>query len=294
MENNLLVNFLDQTSNHSEYIKNFKDFYVDALKHADPRSTPLPLVWQDPTYVFALIFLYLLFVFFGTKYMKTREAFNIPSWFLIAYNGALVVLSAYMFIEIVIGAYQSRYNIMCGKLDRSTKPSEMRVLNALWLYFFSKVIEFFDTVWMILRKKFVQVTFLHVFHHSSVFIVWWVTIQWVPTGHSCYGAIFNSFVHVVMYGYYALSLIPSMKKYLWWKKYITSLQLTQFVTMLLHTIQSIYFQCDYPRWSLWMLFVYMIMMLILFGNFYVNEYISKSNDAKRKHQQKSNEKKKAQ
>ena len=38
----------------------------------------------------------------------------------------------------------------------------------------------------------------------------------------------NSFVHTVMYGYYGLSAIgPSMQKYLWWKKYITQLQLVR-------------------------------------------------------------------
>ncbi len=44
----------------------------------------------------------------------------------------------------------------------------VKVTNALWWYFISKAIEFLDTVWMILRKKFNQVTFLHVFHHSTM------------------------------------------------------------------------------------------------------------------------------
>lgn len=36
----------------------------------------------------------------------------------------------------------------------------------------------------------------------------------------------NSFVHVVMYGYYLLAALgPRVQKYLWWKKYITKLQL---------------------------------------------------------------------
>lgn len=41
-----------------------------------------------------------------------------------------------------------------------------------------------------------------------------------------WGALINSFVHVVMYSYYALSCLgPSVQKYLWWKKHITHLQL---------------------------------------------------------------------
>lgn len=36
----------------------------------------------------------------------------------------------------------------------------------------------------------------------------------------------NTFVHIVMYSYYGLAAIgPHMQKYLWWKRYLTSLQL---------------------------------------------------------------------
>ena len=36
----------------------------------------------------------------------------------------------------------------------------------------------------------------------------------------------NSFVHVIMYSYYLLAALgPQVQKYLWWKKYITKLQL---------------------------------------------------------------------
>ena len=38
--------------------------------------------------------------------------------------------------------------------------------------------------------------------------------------------IINSAVHVIMYGYYCLAAFgPHMQKYLWWKKYITKIQL---------------------------------------------------------------------
>ena len=36
----------------------------------------------------------------------------------------------------------------------------------------------------------------------------------------------NSFIHVLMYTYYGLSALgPHIAKYLWWKKYLTILQL---------------------------------------------------------------------
>jgi hypothetical protein len=37
-----------------------------------------------------------------------------------------------------------------------------------WLFYISKFVELLDTVFFIMRKKFNQVTFLHVFHHGSL------------------------------------------------------------------------------------------------------------------------------
>ena len=42
--------------------------------------------------------------------------------------------------------------------------------------------------------------------------------------------LMNSLVHMVMYLYYALAAIgPHMKKYLWWKQYMTKLQLVYYI-----------------------------------------------------------------
>lgn len=44
-----------------------------------------------------------------------------------------------------------------------------------------------------------------------------------------FGASFNCFVHFVMYFYYLVSALgPQYRKYLWWKKYLTSLQLVSY------------------------------------------------------------------
>jgi hypothetical protein len=37
----------------------------------------------------------------------------------------------------------------------------------------------------------------------------------------------NSFVHIIMYTYYAMSAVPFLRKYLWWKKYLTQLQMVR-------------------------------------------------------------------
>ena len=49
--------------------------------------------------------------------------------------------------------------------------------------------------------------------------------RFTPGGHESFGALFNSFVHVVMYAYYFLAAFgPRFQPYLWWKKHLTKLQ----------------------------------------------------------------------
>lgn len=47
-------------------------------------------------------------------------------------------------------------------------------------------------------------------------------------GMGSFHAMINSFVHVVMYLYYGLSALgPVAQPYLWWKKYMTAIQLVR-------------------------------------------------------------------
>ena len=55
----------------------------------------------------------------------------------------------------------------------------------------------------------------------------------------------NSFIHTLMYVYYGLAAIgPSMQKYLWWKRYMTKLQLVRRhqsrLILLLHALSLIH------------------------------------------------------
>lgn len=47
-----------------------------------------------------------------------------------------------------------------------------------------------------------------------------------PGGNATFPNILNNFVHVCMYFYYMVSAMgPQYQKYLWWKKYMTELQI---------------------------------------------------------------------
>lgn len=48
-------------------------------------------------------------------------------------------------------------------------------------------------------------------------------------GLGTFHALLNCIVHVIMYTYYALSAMgPAYQKYLWWKKYMTTIQLVSY------------------------------------------------------------------
>lgn len=61
------------------------------------------------------------------------------------------------------------------------------------------------------------------FSISMLIMQFIINIHWF-TG--AFPALVNSFIHVLMYSYYGLAALgPHMNKYLWWKKYLTMIQL---------------------------------------------------------------------
>lgn len=229
-----------------------------------------------PTFIFTIM--YLLIVWMGPKYMKNRPPYSCRA-LLVLYNLGLTLLSLYMFYELVMSAYQGRYNFLCQN-THSGGEADNRMINVLWWYYFSKLIEFMDTFFFILRKNSHQITYLHVYHHATMLNIWWFVLNWVPCGHSYFGATFNSFIHVLMYSYYGLSAVPAMRPYLWWKKYITQGQLVQFVLTMFQTSCAVVWPCGFPMGWLYFQITYMITLILLFTNFYIKTYKRKGGSRK--------------
>lgn len=256
------------------FLDNPGEFYNTVMERSDPRVKDW--LWMgSPFPTIAIAMLYLLFVRYVPGYMENRKPLEMKP-FLFVYNTAIVLLNAYLANEMIQGMFSAGYNWICTPMEYSYHPSQLQIASALWWYYFSKFIEFFDTVFFILRKKNNQVTFLHVYHHTSMFLLWWIGVKWVAGGQSVLGALINTCVHVVMYSYYALSCLgPQVQKYLWWKRHITHLQLLQFSLAILHCIHSLYIDCNFPKWMHYTLIGYATSFIILFTNFYLQTYIKK-------------------
>ncbi|KAK6626398.1 hypothetical protein RUM43_006709 [Polyplax serrata] len=261
------------------FLSDAYDYYVWTLSLADNRSKGWPLV-DSPVPTLLYTALYLVIVWAGPKIMKKKNPFKL-TWLLIPYNLSMALLNGYIAFELFVASTRLKYSYICQPVTHINHKEELRIANAVWWYYFSKLLEFCDTFFFILRKKEKQLTFLHVYHHSTMFSLWWIGIKWVPSGSTFLPAMVNSCIHVLMYTYYALSALgPAVAKFLWWKKYLTILQLIQFTTALIMGINGIRSGCEFPLWMQYILVIYMISFIVLFGNFYAQAYIAEEKSVK--------------
>lgn len=141
--------------------------------------------------------------------------------------------------------------------------------HGLLVYWISKFVELLDTVYMVLRHKTRQISFLHVWHHSTITLL----ADWAYTRSSIPAIVpvvaLNSAVHVVMYGYYALTALYPLHEFTW-KKRITQMQMTQFVIAIVHGTYG-YLYHGFCIYSI----LYGLGMLSLFSNFYYRTFIAK-------------------
>ncbi|RDW82457.1 putative fatty acid elongase (FEN1) [Coleophoma cylindrospora] len=183
-----------------------------------PGKTPFSTLGET---VFMIV-LYVCVVFGGREWMRNRPAYKLNTLFKI-HNFCLTAISAtllVLFAEQIIPTVWKNglYNGICGT-GGWTDP----LVTLYYLNYLTKYVELLDTVFLFLKKK--PLTFLHTYHHPATALLCYTqlightSVSWVPI-------TLNLFVHVVMYWYYFQSA-RGVK--VWWKEWITRLQITQFV-----------------------------------------------------------------
>lgn len=226
---------------------------------------------------------YVSFVFrIGPWFMKNREPYKLTS-ILRYYNIMQILFNAVMaFCGIYVYFYKKAVPITCITVlpwDHRFKSIEMV---ASYAYVINKFLDLFDTIFFVLRKSYKQVTFLHVYHHILMTSISFLYMRIIGTGgHAALTGIMNSIVHVIMYGYYFISASsPNVKNSLWWKKYITQIQIVQFVLALIHNLWPLIVDTNCAVSKTFCVFsvIQAVMMIYLFGSFYKKSYL----DAKTK------------
>lgn len=128
--------------------------------------------------------------------------------------------------------YSAVVKFGCQPPDEVELDLAQSLMASYYHYFLLKLYDFMDTVFFILRKKQKQVTFLHTFHHTGIFLVSWMAIRYfpvsyqTPAGPVVFYGLWNTFVHALMYTYYLFSSLGMInEKNIWCKKYVTMLQM---------------------------------------------------------------------
>jgi len=210
------------------------------------RQRQMPLIMDTPletvTYHLSNMpiagsFAYLAAVYSIHKIMSSRSALNIPKAILFLYNAAQVFINGYVAYKIA--------EPLGGKVWGLGMPDTPAVRYGVYLHMLCKYLDFTDTLIILLRKKSEQLSFLHLWHHATILLVWgWVVNTW-PTGEEggsavyAYGAWINSIIHVIMYFYYGVTAtgikLPSPVK-----KAVTTAQLTQFASCIAMAIAALF------------------------------------------------------
>ncbi|KOB68634.1 Elongation of very long chain fatty acids protein [Operophtera brumata] len=161
-----------------------------------------------------ILVLYLFFTLkWGPRYMANKNPFQLKKT-LVIYNFLQVVVSVWLFNEGLEAGWLRTYSWKCQPVDTSDSPEAMRISELL------------DTVFFVIRKKERQITFLHLYHHTVMPMISWGATKYYPGGHGTLIGVVNSFVHIIMYTYYMFAAFgPRFQRYLFWKKYITTLQM---------------------------------------------------------------------
>jgi len=253
-----------------------------------PTTRGLPTV-DSPTPIVIGVTLYLTIVIGGLIWIKARdlkprvvEPLGLQALVLV-HNLFCFGLSLYMCVGIIYQAVTHKYSLWGNAYNPEHK--EMAILT--YLFYMSKYVEFMDTVIMIMKRSTRQISVLHVYHHSSISLIWWAIAHHAPGGEAYFSAALNSGVHVFMYAYYFLAAClrsnPKLRaKYLFWGRYLTQFQMFQFMLNLIQAYYDIKIKAPYPQWLIKILFYYMISLLCLFGNFYVQKYIVSASSSKEK------------
>lgn len=149
---------------------------------------------------------------------------------MIVYNAGQVLLNGWMFYRLLESLWNESHPFI-GDIYTVNSGTTFVV----WIHYMDKYLEFFDTFFMILRGRMDQVSFLHIYHHISIAWAWWFAMISFPGGDAYFGALLNSWIHVMMYSYYTLSLLKFNCP---WKRYLTKAQLIQFVSVVVYTAFS--------------------------------------------------------
>ncbi|KAI6207178.1 hypothetical protein M3Y94_01000600 [Aphelenchoides besseyi] len=235
--------------------------------------------WMQRNWVHSISFsvLYVLSIYAGQRFMESRKPCLLDGS-LFWWNVFLSVFSLAGFLRMTpemwwaVKSNSFTYSICTASYAQG--------VTGYWTEKFamSKVFEFVDTAFIVLRKR--PLIFLHWYHHVTVLVYTWHAYK----DHTASGRWFiwmNYFVHTVMYAYYALRAakvhVPKFGA-----MFITILQILQmvmgvYIAFTINSLKSAGKPCQQTWENLFFSFAIYGSYFLLFVHFFYQTYLSRGN-----------------
>ncbi|KAJ6644444.1 Elongation of very long chain fatty acids protein 7 [Pseudolycoriella hygida] len=266
---------IDSSANHEIEFKGTKN---QKQTGQVPLLDTYPL-FGDPIPIACILLAYLVFALhLGPKLMKGRKPFNLK-YVILSYNALQVCYNFYTWQMMVFGTifWKVFLSFGCAQLtDEEIQLYPTLYSRVAWHLTMTKVLDLLDTVFLVLSKKQNKITVLHVQHHFLTLSIIWTCSKYWPGQEFAMGFFLNTVIHVIMYFYYFLAALgPQYKKYLWWKKHLTIMQIGQFVLMIAYAIAFFWLNCGGKLEIILLIIFDASLNLALFLNFFLKTYSSK-------------------
>lgn len=250
-------------------------------EYGDPRTAKYTIMTSIGP-LLSLLAVYASFVLFlGPRLMRNRKPLSLKSALLV-YNFIMTFWNAYFFYRVILVDYNYGLDMFNMKFPSFTdqSPAVQSKISLGHMYLISKLFDLLDTVFFVLRKKNSQITWLHFYHHLTVPFFGWVHFRLCGTNSVVIPfGLMNSFIHTLMYAYYGLAAFgPHMQKYLWWKRYITQIQIIQFILLFVYGLAFMVLQEGYAFFFTYNMLIQSLMYMYLFSRFYFKTYKKTKND----------------
>jgi len=276
------------------------DFEEALIRWGNPNALEKRLPKMDDwllhrfDHALAVLMVYVVFILFGFLFLydtktnnqgpKRKKKLTVaqkiskePLIFplMVIYNATQVVMCAYMVFEALKGKADRGFDLVCNPHELELDFESRGIASVLHVFYLTKVLDFADTVFMILRGKWNQVTFLHVYHHTTIYLIYWLILNAGYDGDIYFTVVLNGTIHFIMYFYYLVTTFNiSVPKPV--KMMVTNMQLIQFVCMISQGMYILAMGCPYPTNITRLYVVYIMSMLMLFMNFKRKAYGKKT------------------
>ncbi|CAH1114532.1 unnamed protein product, partial [Psylliodes chrysocephalus] len=264
---------------------------IDTIMHTfmgnftDPRVVKWTMM-GSPVPTLSIIAVYLLLVLFILPaFMKNRKPYQITQIIKIYNIFQVATCVTIIYNTLNSGWIQGEYSIGCAPVDYSDRPTAVKMVSQFYWLYLLKGAELIETVFFALRKKFNQISGLHVYHHASTFFLSYIGCKFIGGGMASVPLIVNSFIHVLMYTYYYLSSMgPRWQNVLKpWKPRLTMCQMIQFTLLIIHSLSALQPDCEVPKQFLLIYVPNVIVIFKMFYDFYQSSY-TKSTKSKKNEQ----------